>query len=218
MLCLGIIAFTYTTTNTLSLYAALKGTYQPGVPRPKRSRAWKLISALSIILATLLILPPTIFRSTTASEVSRMNIPLSVDDIIPTLQRFALTQNPGSEPQDGDGEGQGQGQMPLEVKASMATLGVLTLCLGIPSLLITAPSLPVPLSIRRRANVSLAKASRVVLLFISAGMAVLPGWVCRVVSDVLMVGAFGGMYVVPGAFVSSSHCTQRSPPFVFCKP
>ena len=65
----GIVAFTFTTSSTLPLYASLKGTYQPGLPKPKRSRSWKLISFLSIVVGALLVLPPTIFRST-APEVS----------------------------------------------------------------------------------------------------------------------------------------------------
>ncbi len=65
----GIAAFTFTTSSTLPLYAALRGAHEPGVPKPRRSRSFKLISLLSIVLATLLILPTTIFRASDASEV-----------------------------------------------------------------------------------------------------------------------------------------------------
>lgn len=60
---LSIIAFTYTTSHTIPLYAALRGTYQPGLPKPKRSQTFKILSLLSIVIATALIVPTILFNS-----------------------------------------------------------------------------------------------------------------------------------------------------------
>ncbi|EKM51591.1 uncharacterized protein PHACADRAFT_261825 [Phanerochaete carnosa HHB-10118-sp] len=60
---LSIIAFTYTTSCTIPLYAALKSSSQPGMPKQKRSKSFKIFSLLSVVIATALILPPVIFSS-----------------------------------------------------------------------------------------------------------------------------------------------------------
>ncbi|EMD40155.1 hypothetical protein CERSUDRAFT_112364 [Gelatoporia subvermispora B] len=60
---LPIVAFAFTTGSTIPLYAALKGAVQPGLPKQKRSKSFKLLSLISIALSALLILPLIFFRS-----------------------------------------------------------------------------------------------------------------------------------------------------------
>ncbi|KZT09256.1 uncharacterized protein LAESUDRAFT_735523 [Laetiporus sulphureus 93-53] len=58
------IAFAFTTSSTIPLYAALKGNAQPSMsPRPRRSQSFKLLSAMSVGIAILCILPLVFFQS-----------------------------------------------------------------------------------------------------------------------------------------------------------
>lgn len=68
---IGIITFTYSTSHTIPLYAALKGIHQPGF-KSNRSRSFKILSVLSVVTATALIVPPTIFNSN-SSPVSSLH-------------------------------------------------------------------------------------------------------------------------------------------------
>lgn len=179
----GIVAFTFTTSSTLPLYAALKGTYQPGIPKPKRSRSFKLLSALSIIIAVSLVLPPTIFRSN-ASEVS----------VPPINQNYTTVPTSQLQLQD-------TRTAPLPFKAFMASLAVLTLVLGIPSIIITAPPLPIPLAIRRNTNFPVSRAA---LYIIAVALSILPAWLCRMTNDALLLLAFLSTYAVPGDHICPS--------------
>ncbi|TCD61210.1 hypothetical protein EIP91_008779 [Steccherinum ochraceum] len=58
---ISIFAFVFTTSGTLPLYASLKGGQVPGQPKPKRARRFTLLSAISIAVAALLILPLIFF-------------------------------------------------------------------------------------------------------------------------------------------------------------
>ncbi|GBE83045.1 hypothetical protein SCP_0500890 [Sparassis crispa] len=59
----SIIAFAFSTSSTIPLYAALKGTIQAAQDRPRRSQSFKLLSVLSIGLAALCIFPLVFFQS-----------------------------------------------------------------------------------------------------------------------------------------------------------
>lgn len=78
----------------------------------------------------------------------------------------------------------------------MGFLSAATLTLGIPSVLVTVPAIPVPLSVRRYVNQLLV--SRLVTLAVSLGIALLPTSPARVISDTLIVLAFLGTFTVPG--------------------
>ncbi|KAF7795385.1 hypothetical protein EIP86_006543 [Pleurotus ostreatoroseus] len=186
---ISIAAFTFTTTSTLPLYASLRGAHEPGVPKPRRSRSFKLISVLSILFATLLILPTTIFRATSPSESF-----VNSQEPLPTTPE---TPNPSPDPSE---------DQPYLLHASMALLTALTLLLGLPSVLTTAPTLPVPRVIRRRAGNA---ASRILYLLAALGLAVLPSFVFRVLSDVLLVLAFLSTYAVPALIHITIHNFRR---------
>ncbi|KAG6828578.1 hypothetical protein H0H92_007508 [Tricholoma furcatifolium] len=58
------IAFAFTSSSTLSLYSSLRGSYQPvSTAKPSKFRSFKLLSALSVLLAVLLTLPLVIFSA-----------------------------------------------------------------------------------------------------------------------------------------------------------
>ncbi|KAF8073907.1 hypothetical protein FPV67DRAFT_1576890 [Lyophyllum atratum] len=58
------IAFAFTSSATLSLYSSLRGSYQPvTTAKQSKTRSFKLLSALSVALAVLLILPLVIFSA-----------------------------------------------------------------------------------------------------------------------------------------------------------
>ncbi|KAG6817001.1 hypothetical protein H0H87_000896 [Tephrocybe sp. NHM501043] len=58
------IAFAFTSSSTLSLYTSLRGSHQPvTTAKPSKSRSFKLLSAVSVILAVLLTLPLVIFSA-----------------------------------------------------------------------------------------------------------------------------------------------------------
>ncbi|KAI0795249.1 hypothetical protein BC629DRAFT_1581827 [Irpex lacteus] len=157
---LSIAAFTFATSSTLPLYSSLRtSTSGFGASKPKRSRSFKLLSLSSVVLATALILPPTIFSSVAAS---------------PCLMGF---------------------------------LSAATLTMGIPSVLVTVPAIPVLLSVRRYVNQLLV--SRLVTLAISLGIALLPTAPARLVSDALIVLAFLGTFTVPALLHIVIHNFRR---------
>ena len=86
----------------------------------------------------------------------------------------------------------------------MGFFGSFTLVLGTPALLVTAPVVPVPLAMRRYVNHVIV--SRVILLAVAVGIALLPAALVRLVSDVLIVLAFLGTFTIPG---KSSIFTMR---------
>ncbi|PSR72224.1 hypothetical protein PHLCEN_2v11899 [Hermanssonia centrifuga] len=174
---LSIIAFTFTTSSTLPLYAALKGTREPGV-KYKRSKSFKLLSALAIIIATLLILPPTIFRTMTTAPVGPISFSNSYVWNPTTQSRSQETQSPT-----------------LAFKSLMAFLSAATLVLSIPSLLVTTPPFRIPVAIRRNTNLPI---SRILLFFTILIISLLPSPVFRITSDAVLVLAFFSTYAVPG--------------------
>lgn len=147
----------------------------------------------------LLILPPTILRASGASQVSLS--PTYPRRMRPTHEQFLVRlQDPAPDPPDSPDDA------PLALHALKATLGALTLVLGVPSVLVTAPALPVPRVLRRRAGQA---ASRLMYLVGALALAVLPTPICRVVSDVVMVLAFLSTYAVPGAYIVFIHRNAR---------
>ena len=80
----------------------------------------------------------------------------------------------------------------------MGFFGSFTLVLGTPAILVTAPVVPVPLAMRRYVNHVLV--SRVILLAVAVGIALLSAALVRLASDVLIVLAFLGTFTIPGKF------------------
>jgi hypothetical protein len=77
----GAAAFTFTSSNTLSLYAALKATTRPsGISTAKipKSKSFRTLSLISVAVAFVLVLPLAFFSSDP-------NPPVSVPFISPEI-------------------------------------------------------------------------------------------------------------------------------------
>ncbi|KAM5539447.1 hypothetical protein V8D89_006899 [Ganoderma adspersum] len=151
-------AFTFATSSTVPLYASLKGTTQP-TPKPKRSKSFKLLSLLSVLLAVVLTLPLVFFEA--SAKVPRQELPSA------------------------------------ELKATVAVFGSIALLFSVPSILITAPALPLPLPVRRATSLPISK---LLLYLATIGLALLPAHVTRIGSDLVLLFAFLSTYVAP-AFI-----------------
>ncbi|KAH9948870.1 hypothetical protein B0H21DRAFT_206093 [Amylocystis lapponica] len=163
------IAFAFTTSSTVSLYAALRGTIQSVNTRPKRSQSFKLLSALSVGLAVLCILPLVLFQASGTPAASQ--------------------ESPST-----------------TVKYLTAVSNAATLTLSIPSVLITAPSLPIPFSIRRVTDFPLSK---IIIYLVVLALSVTPLSVSSVLSDVVLVLAFLSTYMLPAFLHITLHNFKR---------
>ncbi|KAH9851707.1 hypothetical protein C2E23DRAFT_886258 [Lenzites betulinus] len=160
-----VVAFTFSTSWTIPLYASLKGTVQPMSPKPRRSQSFKLLAALSVAVAVAVVLPLAFFDASTPSEIP-----------------------------------------PASLRTTAAVSSAAALLLSIPALLVTTPALPIPVSIRRATNFPLSK---VLLYLITIGLSILPGAVTRLGSDVVLILAFLGTYVVPAFLHITIHNFRR---------
>ncbi|CAL1712443.1 unnamed protein product [Somion occarium] len=187
---ISVIAFAFTTSFTLPLYAALRGSVQPGVPKSKRANSFKLLSVLSVGLAILLIIPLTFFEATD-SPVSTSPFPLWCAYPIPILQRDVQTS--ASTP----------------FKALVALLNATTLALTIPLVVITAPSVPLPMVLRRTE----LPVSKILFFIVAIALAMVPPRLAHILSDIVLVSAFFNTYFLPGMSffcISSFHKETKS--------
>lgn len=74
-------------------------------------------------------------------------------------------------------------------------MSAFTLLLGIPSILVTSPSLPIPERVRQSTTIPLSKLGIYTIVII---FSLLPAAVTAVVSDVVLVCALLGTYFLPG--------------------
>lgn len=81
------------------------------------------------------------------------------------------------------------------IKSTSAAFSAAALLLSIPSILVTTPALPIPISIRRSTNFPLSK---VLIYIITICLAILPAHITRFGSDVILILAFLSTFVVPG--------------------
>ncbi|KAH9841783.1 uncharacterized protein C8Q71DRAFT_738799 [Rhodofomes roseus] len=125
----SIIAFAFTTSSTTSLYTALRGTTQPLSARPRRSQSFKLLSALSVGIAVLCILPLVFFQ--TANLPTSQERPVQSPDALVTTPEYVL--------------------------AARALFETAALVLSVPSILIPTPALPISSSVRRATPVPLSR-------------------------------------------------------------
>ncbi|KAI0338868.1 hypothetical protein BDW22DRAFT_1336914 [Trametopsis cervina] len=95
----------------------------------------------------------------------------------------------------------------LPFNCIMAFLSAAVLVFGIPSVLVTAPALPVPLAIRRHVNHLVV--SRVILLAVSLGISLTSSGFVRVTSDILLFLAFLGTFTVPALLHIVIHNLRR---------
>ncbi len=98
-------------------------------------------------------------------------------------------------------------QLPsTSLKTTVAVLGAASLLLSVPSLVITTPQLPLPLSIRRATNFPLSKVLVYILIII---LSVLPMSITRVGSDLVLLLAFASTYMVPALLHIITHNFRR---------
>ncbi|CDO69910.1 hypothetical protein BN946_scf184884.g69 [Trametes cinnabarina] len=97
------VAFVFCTWWTVPLYASLKGTVQPVIPKPRRSQSFKLLSALSVAVAVAVTLPlaffpassspsqtPTTGMKTTVTIFGAASLFLSVPSILLTTPALPI--------------------------------------------------------------------------------------------------------------------------------
>ncbi|KZT67230.1 hypothetical protein DAEQUDRAFT_812944 [Daedalea quercina L-15889] len=188
----SIVAFTFTTSSTTALYTSLRGTTQPLSPRPRRSQSFKLLSALSVGIAVLCVLPLVFFQPA--------NSPASQERPLPSPN-----QMDSSSPLD---------TTPENVLAARALFETAALALSVPSVLIPTPALPIPSRIRRVTRFPFTR----VLVYIAAIMLSLvsPSF-ARALSDAVWLLAFFSTYMLPALLHIIIH-NFRSPLSIIIPP
>ncbi|KAJ3795573.1 hypothetical protein GGU11DRAFT_791726 [Lentinula aff. detonsa] len=166
------IAFTFTSSSTLTLYASLKASAhaaKSAATKTPLSRSFKILSIVSVALAVCLTFPSLIFAASP-------NKPQSQDTPSYRLGPFILA------------------------------LSAITLLLGIPLVLTTTPSLPIPERLRRRTTVPLSKT---IIFIIVVILSLVPMNVFRVYSDILIICALVGTYFLPALVHITTHFFKR---------
>lgn len=187
------MAFAFTTSSTLPLYASLKGSIQPiSTTKKGKIRSFRTLSLLSLGVATALFLPLVLFSASPS-----LDRPVSLnqcltrarDDLHPILQEtFTLPPNP-----------------------LVSVLSTFTLLLRIPSLLITTPHVPTPIFIQRSTTAAFQEgfSSGVVwvvmlLLGLITSITGAGDHVGNLISILGLVGALAGTYLLPGTYLFST--------------
>ncbi|KAJ3731275.1 hypothetical protein DFJ43DRAFT_999382 [Lentinula guzmanii] len=166
------IAFTFTSSSTLTLYASLKASAhaaKSAATKTPLSRSFKILSIVSVALAVCLTFPSLIFAASP-------NKPQSQDTPSYRLGPFILA------------------------------LSAITLLLGIPLVLTTTPSLPIPERLRRRTTIPLSKT---IIFIIVVALSLVPMNVFRVYSDMLIICALAGTYFLPALVHITTHFFKR---------
>ncbi|KAJ7021624.1 hypothetical protein C8F04DRAFT_1313716 [Mycena alexandri] len=92
----------------------------------------------------------------------------------------------------------------------IASLNALTLLLAIPSVLVTAPPLPIPARVRRATSALPAPFSKhLPFLILAASLSLVPSRVARVLSDVLLACACAGTFFLPALVHITTHFFKR---------
>ncbi|KAK7048562.1 hypothetical protein R3P38DRAFT_2505516 [Favolaschia claudopus] len=99
-----------------------------------------------------------------------------------------------------------QDSPPLQLQPAIAVLNALTLLLGIPSVFVTTPSLPISERIRRATSIPLSKYLTFTLV---VALSLVPTRVARILSDVLLVFACAGTYFLPALLHITIHFFKR---------
>ncbi|KAF9006881.1 hypothetical protein BDZ89DRAFT_1095401 [Hymenopellis radicata] len=165
------IAFTFTSSTTLPLYASLKASLPTAVTTAKspKSHSFMILSIISVALAVILTLPLMFFSAFP-------NRPRVQDITVYPLEPF------------------------------IAPMNALTLLLGIPSVLATSPSLPIPERVRQSTTIPLSRLGIFILVLI---FALLPGVVFAVISDIVLVCALLSTYFLPALVHITAHYLKR---------
>ncbi|KAI1794966.1 hypothetical protein LXA43DRAFT_1072407 [Ganoderma leucocontextum] len=93
-----------------------------------------------------------------------------------------------------------------ELKATVAVFGSIALLFSVPSILITAPALPLPRTLRRATSLPISK---LLIYFLTIGLALLPEHITRIGSDFVLLLAFLSTYFVPAFIHITIHNFRR---------
>lgn len=178
-----MIAFAFTTSSTTSLYMALRGTSQPLSPRPRRSQSFKLLSALSVGIAVLCVLPLIFFQPINGPAVSVKLCVRLLDSIDISKSQEKPDQSPDLPV-----------TRPENALVARALFETATLALSVPYILIPTPTLPLPSLLRRATRLPI---SRILVYFIVIALSLVPSSVARALSDAVWLLAFFSTYMLP---------------------
>ncbi|KAE9391561.1 hypothetical protein BT96DRAFT_1024036 [Gymnopus androsaceus JB14] len=202
-----IIAFTFTSSSTLTLYTCLKAgtrtrngtTALTSKSSSKLSRAcsprsFKTLSIISVSLAVCFTFPLLIISNSGAggqgNETQRNPTPALLQDPDPTDPTTIIHR----------------------LTPFIHALSALTLLLGIPSVMATAPPVPpLPERVRRsRVGSSIPISfSKTILWVVVVLLAVIPRKGARVFGDIVIVCALGGTYFVPALVHITTHFFKK---------
>ncbi|KAI0036542.1 hypothetical protein K488DRAFT_40848 [Vararia minispora EC-137] len=176
------ILFTFTSSWTLPLYAALKASSpRHTASKPSKRYSFQTLTAASTLLGVLLVLPLCFFSAHPNAPVRASASPTPT----PSLE-FNVSQDSPRHPPH----------------ALIATSNALSLVLAVPIQLITAPPLPIPAHVRRATMLPLSKLA---LFTITVVLALLPRPALAVQSDILIVLAVASTYVLPAVLHIIAH-------------
>ncbi|KAJ7079814.1 hypothetical protein B0H15DRAFT_858111 [Mycena belliarum] len=99
-----------------------------------------------------------------------------------------------------------QDPAPLRLQPAVAVLNSLTLLLAIPSVLVTAPPLPIPERIRRATTIPLSKYLTFALVL---ALSLVPTRIARILSDVLLACACASTFFLPALIHITTHFFKR---------
>ncbi|KIM44309.1 hypothetical protein M413DRAFT_443320, partial [Hebeloma cylindrosporum] len=175
-------AFAFCSNSTLPLYASLKSTSRPiSTAKVPRSRPFRMLSLLSVATAILFLLPSVIFSAfpnhPTISSISQVPPPESTPTVIPSPTSTSISPTPSVDAIPVFNNIPSL-SLPLPSQVTLPSvqlhsvrriLSSTTVILGIPSLIVTTPSLPIPSLRSVKFNVS-----RVLIIFIVILLSIIP--------------------------------------------
>lgn len=146
----------------------------------RRSRSFRIVSALAMAASIALVLPLAFFTPSRSEPVG------SAPHLLPPTQLNAQ---------------QVLQQDAVDVNSAMALLRAALLLLAIPPLVLTTPAAPVPAALRRATSFPFSRALTVVAVL---GLAALPSRAGAVLNDACLLLALVGTYFLPGAHSPSA--------------
>ncbi|KAF9480718.1 hypothetical protein BDN70DRAFT_893963 [Pholiota conissans] len=235
---LATSAFAFCSSSTLPLYTSLKGISQPiSTSKSSRSRSFRIISLVSVIVAVLALLPSVLFAANLNHPASTIppnfvnstTLSLNTTNTTTTTNVAALnvTHVPvlSSIPSLAPPLPSEYGLPTIHLQTVRNLLASATLLLGIPPLIVTAPPLTPLFPALRSVKFNV---SRVLTIFIALGLALLPPYpstgapqspsdsyfssvpvVFRALTAALILMVLTSTYFVPAAVHILTHTFKR---------
>ncbi|KAF7314404.1 hypothetical protein MKEN_00913200 [Mycena kentingensis (nom. inval.)] len=97
-------------------------------------------------------------------------------------------------------------QDPLDLQAAIVAFNTLTLLLGIPSILVTTPSLPISERVQRATTIPISK---YLIFLIIVVLSLVPTRIARILSDVLIACACAGTFFLPALIHITIHFFKK---------